>query len=162
MLKVKKLSPHAIIPTRATEGSVGYDLHSADELDTHIPPNSRGVVSTGIAVSLPHNTYGRIASRSGLSVKNGIEVGGGVVDRDYTGEIKVILFNHDSKHWMHVKKGYKIAQLILESCVTPGVEEVEELVETERGSNGFGSTGVTSPKDSNHVFAEQELNSLAT
>ena len=95
MLRIQKLSPDAQIPSRATPGSVGYDLYSTS--DYMIPPSSRSVISTGIAIKLPPNTYGRIAPRSGLAVKNGLTVGAGVIDRDYTGEIKVILFNHDQK-----------------------------------------------------------------
>jgi dUTP pyrophosphatase len=73
-------------------------------------------------------------------VKHGIAVGAGVVDPDYTGEIKVVLFNHDSAPYV-VRPGYRIAQLILEQCVTPDVVEVDSLTSTERGQGGFGSTG---------------------
>ncbi len=75
-------------------------------------------------------------------MKNGIQVGAGVVDRDYTGEIKVVLFNHDKNAYV-IHPGYRIAQLVLEMCMTPGVEEIKELEETERGEAGFGSTGIT-------------------
>jgi dUTP pyrophosphatase len=102
------------------------------------------VVSTGIAVKVPEGTYGRIAPRSGLAVKHGLHIGAGVIDTDYTGEVKVVIFNHNSKKYI-IKPGFRIAQLILEQCVTPEVVEVDDLDATDRGSNGFGSTGVTVP-----------------
>ena len=136
-LNVKRITTTSILPTRATEGSVGYDLY-ADE-DSVVRAGARGVISTGISIELPQGTYGRIAPRSGLAVKNGIQVGAGVVDRDYTGELKVVLFNHgDSK--FKIQKGFRIAQLVLERCETPEVREVSEVKETARGAGGFGST----------------------
>jgi dUTP pyrophosphatase len=84
--------------------------------------------------------YGRVAPRSGLTVKHGIHVGAGVIDPDYTGEIKVALFNLGDGPF-EVKKGDRIAQLILERCETPYVREITEISETERGDGGFGSTG---------------------
>ncbi len=138
-LRVKKLSENAKIPTRGSDGAVGYDLTSTDGYV--ILPGKRAVVSTGISVQLPPGVYGRVAPRSGLAVKNGIQVGAGVVDPDYTGEIKVVLFNHDDNPFV-VKPGYRVAQLVLEKCETPEVEEVMELDQTERGEGGFGSTGL--------------------
>lgn len=97
-------------------------------------------MGTGVAVVLPVGTYGRVAPRSGLAVKHGINVGAGVVDPDYTGEVKVLLFNHGVDAF-EVKRGDRIAQLILERCETPDVEEVGVIAETARGAGGFGSTG---------------------
>ena len=88
-LRVKKLTQDAIIPTRGSGGAVGYDLYSTDEVV--IPPTHRALVGSGVAVVLPNGVYGRVAPRSGLAVKHGIQVGAGVVDPDYTGEIKVVL-----------------------------------------------------------------------
>jgi dUTP pyrophosphatase len=141
MLRVKKLSPDAELPFRGTPGSAGYDLTSTE---SHvILPGYRAVVATGLAVEIPDGTYGRIAPRSGLAVKNGIQVGAGVVDSDYRGELKVVLFNHDLNKTFNIKPGYRIAQLILETIQTPEVEEIKEsLQQTERGEGGFGSTGV--------------------
>ena len=139
-LRVKKLIPDATLPTRGSGGAVGYDLYSTEELV--VPPTHRALVGTGIAIVLPVGVYGRVAPRSGLAVKHGIQVGAGVIDPDYTGEIKVVLFNHGDKDF-EVKKGDRIAQLILERCETPEVEEVGEVKDTERGSKGFGSTGVS-------------------
>lgn len=139
-LGVKKLSYDAILPTRGSDGSVGYDLYSS--VDAVVPCQSGNVlVGTGIALSLPNDVYGRVAPRSGLAVKHCINVGAGVIDPDYTGEVKVVLFNHGDKDF-EVKKGDRIAQLILERCETPMVKEIGLLEETLRGSDGFGSTGL--------------------
>ena len=136
-LNVKRITTTSILPTRATQGSVGYDLY-ADE-GAVVRAGGRGVISTGISVEVPQGTYGRIAPRSGLAVKNGIQVGAGVVDQDYTGELKVVLFNHgDSK--FKIQKGFRIAQLVLERCETPEVREIQEVADTARGAGGFGST----------------------
>lgn len=136
-----KLRPDAIIPSKATPGSIGLDLHSVDPYI--ILPGQRVVVSTGLRVSLPEGVYGRIAPRSGLAVKHGLDVGAGVIDPDYTGEIRVVLFNHDSHNPFIIRPGYRIAQLILERALDPvDVKEVGDFdVSTSRGSNGFGSTG---------------------
>ena len=111
--------------------------------DCSIPHGGRLLVGTGVAVVLPMNVYGRVAPRSGLTVKHGILVGAGVIDPDYTGEIKVALFNLGDAPF-EIKKGDRIAQLILERCETPYVREITEIRETERGSGGFGSTGTGS------------------
>ena len=137
-LLIKKLSEHALIPTRASPGSVGYDLYSIE--DMHILPYQRGIVCTGIAATIPMGVYGRIAPRSGLAVKHGVQTGAGVIDPDYTGELRVILFNHGSEKF-EIKKGDRIAQLILEKCETPLIDEVEEIKDTQRGTRGFGSSG---------------------
>lgn len=137
-LRIKKLYPDAIIPTRTSPGSVGYDLYSMEEIV--LPPLERAFISTGVCASLPHGVYGRIAPRSGLTLKHGIQTGAGIIDPDFTGELKVILFNHGSEPFV-IKKGNRIAQMILERCETPIIEEVDELVETQRGSRGFGSSG---------------------
>ena len=100
------------------------------------------LVGTGIALSLPVGVYGRVASRSGLSLKHGLEVGGGVIDRDYTGEVKVIVYNHGDCDYT-VRVGDRVAQLVLERCAHFVVTEVDELcVASERADSGFGSTGV--------------------
>ena len=137
-LGVKKLGYDSILPTRGSDGAVGYDLYS--NCDGVIAKGERGIVSTGIAISLPPGVYGRVAPRSGLAMKNGIQIGAGVIDPDYTGEISVIIFNMGDNDF-EVKKGARIAQLILERCETPPVEEIGLLQETLRGEGGFGSTG---------------------
>lgn len=138
-LGVKKLCYDAIVPTRGSDRSVGYDLYSSE--DAMVPSQvGRAIVGTGITVVLPPGVYGRVAPRSGLAAKHCINVGAGVIDPDYTGEIKVILFNHGLKDF-EIKKGDRIAQLILERCETPPIEEISIVDDTERGSGGFGSTG---------------------
>jgi dUTP pyrophosphatase len=141
-LNVTKLVPHAILPARATSGSAGYDLFSIDNYV--VLPGRRVVVSTGISVQLPPGCYGRIAPRSGLAVKHGLDTLAGVVDPDYTGEVKVVLQNLDPVQPFVIRPGYRIAQLILEQCVTPEVLEVpSECTQlTDRGAGGFGSTGI--------------------
>jgi dUTP pyrophosphatase len=138
-LGVKKLTYDAIVPTRGSDGAVGYDLYSSE--DAVVPCQAgRALVGTGITVVLPQGVYGRVAPRSGLAVKHCINVGAGVIDPDYTGEIKVVLFNHGENDF-EIKKGDRIAQLVLERCETPPIEEISIVEDTERGSSGFGSTG---------------------
>jgi dUTP pyrophosphatase len=138
-LGVKKLTYDAIVPTRGSDGAVGYDLYSSE--DAVVPCQAgRALVGTGITVVLPQGVYGRVAPRSGLAVKHCINVGAGVIDPDYTGEIKVVLFNHGENDF-EIKKGDRIAQLVLERCETPPIEEISIVEDTERGSDGFGSTG---------------------
>ena len=157
VLEVKRLSYDADLPEQGSEYSAGYDLraHSyAFIVDGEvgetvklcvndvlvIPANSRCLVKTGIAVCVPEGCYGRVAPRSSLALKNGIDILAGVIDEDYTGEVGVILFNLNSEPF-EVKKGDRIAQLICERIVYPQLEEVDELASTERGAGGFGSTG---------------------
>lgn len=138
-LHVKRLSETAIIPTRGSKYAAGYDLYANE--NTFIPSWSRAIVSTGIAISFPDGHYARVASRSGLSVKNNLEVGAGVIDLDYRGELKVVIRNHSDTPFP-IKMGDRIAQLIIEKIITPDVTEVNELTDTVRGNLGFGSTGV--------------------
>eukprot|EP00197_Chlamydomonas_leiostraca_P007086 CAMPEP_0202862356 /NCGR_PEP_ID=MMETSP1391-20130828/3433_1 /ASSEMBLY_ACC=CAM_ASM_000867 /TAXON_ID=1034604 /ORGANISM="Chlamydomonas leiostraca, Strain SAG 11-49" /LENGTH=166 /DNA_ID=CAMNT_0049541889 /DNA_START=366 /DNA_END=866 /DNA_ORIENTATION=+ len=138
-LKVKKLVEHAILPQRGSAGAAGYDLSSSQ--DAVVPARGKAMVDTGISIKVPHGTYGRVAPRSGLTWKNSIDTGAGVIDEDYRGHVKVILFNHSDVDFQ-IKQGDRIAQLILERIVTPVVEEVAELDDTERGAGGFGSTGI--------------------
>ena len=148
VLKVKRLSDDSALPERMSAGAAGYDIRGIESIC--IPTNERAVISTGIAVELPKGVYGRLAPRSGLTVKKGLNVGAGVIDPDYKGEIKVVLFNHSSEP-QYIGKGDRIAQLILEQIKTPIMKEVAELTGSERASGGFGSTGV------NIVVDEGEL-----
>lgn len=144
MIKIKKLTETAIIPTKAHEEDAGFDLY-ADE-DKIIPAQSREVIHTSIAIELPEikeknrDIYVRIAPRSGLSVKAGIDIFAGVVDRGYTGELVVCMFN-SSKEEFKVNKGDKIAQMIPTIIYTDSLEEVKELGNSKRGEKGFGSSG---------------------
>jgi dUTP pyrophosphatase len=135
----KKLTEDAVIPTRGSEFAAGLDLSSIESVV--IEPKDRAIIATGLAVAIPNSTYLRIAPRSGLAAKHGIDVLAGVVDSDYRGEIKVILVNL-GKEPFAVMPGERIAQAILEQCVIADVETVDDLVDTDRGTAGFGSTGV--------------------
>ena len=110
-----------------------------------IPPGGRAVVATDLSIACPAGTYGRIAPRSGLAVKKGIDVGAGVVDADYRGPVGVVLFNLGSEEFQ-VNEGDRIAQLVLEQIIMSPIEVVDKLDETVRGSGGFGSTGVANKK----------------
>ena len=138
-LKVKRLSPNAILPKRGSPLAAGYDLSAAHE--TVVPKRGKALVKTDLAIACPENTYGRIAPRSGLAWKKFIDVGAGVIDADYRGNVGVLLFNHSEEDFK-VEKGDRVAQLILEQiCMVP-VMECEELEDTVRGEGGYGSTGV--------------------
>lgn len=105
-----------------------------------IPARGKAIVKTDIQVELPEGCYGRIAPRSGLAAKNFIDIGAGVVDEDYRGNLGVVMFNHADTAFQ-VAKGDRIAQLICERIFYPVMEEVKTLSDTERGDGGFGSTG---------------------
>lgn len=138
-MKLKRIGSHPLVmPTRATEGSAGYDLSSA--IDCDIYPGQRMVVKTGFAWQFPGGYSGQIWPRSGLSVKHGIDVLAGLIDNDYRGEVGVVLINHGDRVF-HISIGDRIAQMVL---IAPGafVSELVEVLEgTERGTGGFGSTG---------------------
>ncbi|XP_054244068.1 deoxyuridine 5'-triphosphate nucleotidohydrolase, mitochondrial [Indicator indicator] len=137
-LRFAKLSENACTPSRGSARAAGYDLFSA--YDCVIPPMEKAVVKTDIQIALPSGCYGRVAPRSGLAAKHFIDVGAGVIDEDYRGNVGVVLFNF-GKEAFEVKKGDRIAQLICERICYPELEEVQALDDTERGEGGFGSTG---------------------
>mmetsp|Transcript_32204 Transcript_32204/g.44684 ORF Transcript_32204/g.44684 Transcript_32204/m.44684 type:complete len:168 (+) Transcript_32204:142-645(+) len=137
-LRVKKLSENATIPTRGSAHAAGYDLSSA--YDCVVPKRGKYLVKTDISIAIPEGTYARVAPRSGLAWKHSIDVGAGVVDFDYRGNVGVILFNLSEEDFQ-VKTGDRVAQLILERIMTPSVVEVDDLDDTTRGAGGFGSTG---------------------
>ena len=143
-LRVECLSPTATPPTRGSDGAVGYDLYASEAV--WVPARQRALVSTDLRVFLPPGCYGRVAPRSGLALKFGIETGAGVIDPDYRGPLKVLLFNHSDDSY-HVNVSDRIAQLVLECVVTPPVQVVAETTVDDaappstRGSAGFGSTG---------------------
>lgn len=114
------------------------DLYASD--DEMLPARGRALVGTGLKMAFPKGTYGRIAPRSGLALHHGIDVGGGVIDGDYRGEIRAILFNHTDVPFK-IKKGDRIAQIICECVKLPSLVTVASLDQTERGEGGFGSSG---------------------
>jgi dUTP pyrophosphatase len=139
VLKIKKFNPSAIIPTRANPGDAGLDIASVEDIT--IPPQSWRLVDTGLGITVPKGTYGRLAPRSGVSTK-GIIINAGVIDKIFCGKIKCIMINISDKSY-EIKSGDRICQLILEKIVDECIiQEVDELEDTIRGSNGFGSTGV--------------------
>lgn len=140
-IKAKKLNDKAKIPVRAHMNDAGMDLCSIERLV--ILPQTRKIIRTGISLEIPEGYYGRVAPRSGLAAKNGIDVFAGVVDSSYRGEICVILFNSDKNNVFMINEGDRIAQLIIEKHYNFPVEEVSDLSDTTRGSDGFGSTGVS-------------------
>lgn len=138
VIKVVLLSSKAKPPHRASPGAAGYDLYSAETVK--INPTSACWVKTDLAIEMPENTYGRVAARSGIA-KKFIGVGAGVLDRDYTGNVMVLIYNHNNFSYT-ITQGERMAQLIPEKVETPEVVIVDKLTETVRGKNGFGSTGV--------------------
>lgn len=143
-VKFFKLNPDAIIPDYAHSGDAGMDLYSA--VDTTIEPMEWKLVGTGLAMLLPEGTEGQVRTKSGIALKNGVFVLNtpGTVDENYRGEVGVILYNL-SKVPFVIKKGQKIAQLVInEVCYvkTEQAQTLEELGTTDRGEGGFGSTGL--------------------
>jgi len=129
------------VPSRANPTDAGADIYSIEQCI--IQPLERKAISTGIRMEIPEGYYARIAPRSGLAVKNGIDILAGVVDSSYRGEIKVVLYNSDKSNSFFVNPGDRIAQLIIEKHYNFDlIEVVEELSDTDRGSGGFGSTGI--------------------
>ena len=142
-LPIKKLHPEARIPARSTGGSAGMDLCALLDEPLTLPAGGRAAVPTGIAIGLPSpETVGLVFARSGLAVKHGLALsnGVGVIDSDYTGEIRVGLVNLSDTAYT-IQPGERIAQLVVMPVFFPAVEEVQTLEETERGAGGFGSTG---------------------
>ncbi len=139
MIYFKKLHENAQLPTRGSEHAAGLDLYAVERMD--IWPGAQVMIPTGLAVAIPADHYGRIAPRSGLAAKYGIQVHAGVVDSDYRGEVRVCLINHGDK-MVEFKPGDRIAQLIIEKCLIVPAAWADELDGTERGAGGFGSTGL--------------------
>ena len=138
LLKFKKLSVHGKCPQKVSKYDAGFDLFSSEE--KVILPWKNALIKTDISIELPFGTYGRIAPRSGLALTNLIDVGGGVIDFGYRGNIQILLFNHNQEPFI-VSIGDRIAQLIVIKISTPKVIEVFELSKSERGERGFGSSG---------------------
>ena len=138
-IHIKLLSDLAKTPTQGTQFSAGYDLYAAEEIV--VPRLGRKLIKTNVSMAIPMNHYGRIAPRSGLAYKNGIDVLAGVIDSDYRGDIGVILYNTDNNLDFTVKTGDKIAQIIIESCSTINFVKTENLPATKRGEGGYGHTG---------------------
>ena len=151
-----KLSSSARIPFKAHSTDAGYDLHASEYIEVH--PMQRVIVPTSLSIAIPEGYYGRIAPRSGLAIKNGIDVLAGVVDSSYRGSVGVVLINLNYKkpvsevgeyenimgdqNIFKIQEGDRIAQLIIEKYHNVEFKEVSELKESDRGESGFGSTGL--------------------
>ena len=139
-IPIKKLSDKAVIPTQGSSEAAGYDLYAAD--DNVVYSMSRTLIKTNISMAIPEGYYGRIAPRSGLAFKYGIDVLAGVIDSDYRGDIGVILFNTSTNNEFKIKSGDRIAQIIIEKCHNVHWDIEKHLNSSERKDDGFGSTGV--------------------
>lgn len=141
-LEIKRLDPGLPLPAYQREGDAGLDLHSA--ADVTIGPGERTVVGTGITVAIPSGYVGLTTPRSGLAATAGLSIVNtpGVVDSGYRGEIKLILVNLDLSEKIEIRRGERVAQLLVVPVAVAEVIEVDELPSTERGEGGLGSTGV--------------------
>ena len=138
-IQLKKLSAEAKLPSFGRAGDAGMDLYSL--ADTVLKPGERISCPTGIAIKIPDGFVGLVWDKSGPSHKFGIKTIGGVYDSNYTGEYLIGLINLSQKDFV-IKKGQKIAQLLVQKIESPEIEEVSELSETNRGEQRFGSNGL--------------------
>jgi deoxyuridine 5'-triphosphate nucleotidohydrolase len=137
-LPVQLLHHRAKLPTRGSQHSAGLDLCACET--AVVPPQSRAMISTGLAVAIPAGHYGRIAARSGMALSSGIDVLAGVVDADYRGELRVLLYNTGERAF-NIFYGDRIAQLVIERIAMLQPMAVGALPDSVRGEDGFGSTG---------------------
>jgi len=137
-IRIKKLHSDAIIPSYAHEGDAGMDIYSIEDIT--IMPKHRVLVGTGISIELPKGYAALIWDKSGVA-KNGVTTLSGVGDSGFRGEYKAVLLNVGSKPYK-IKKGQKIAQILIQKVEKPEILEVEKLSESKRGKSGFGSTGL--------------------
>jgi dUTP pyrophosphatase len=140
-VKIARLRPDAILPTRAYGGDAGFDLYAA--VPGRLGPGMRAQIPTGVAVEIPPGQAGLVLPRSGLAAKHGIALvnAPGLIDSGYRGELSVLLLNTDSRATFELAAGDRIAQLVLVDVLTPELEEVDELGSSERHTRGFGSSG---------------------
>ena len=138
VVRIKRVNKNATLPVKGTSGAARYDLAAAEA--AVVPAHGKCLVKTGLAMALPPGCYGRIAPRSGLAFKKFIDVGAGVIDADYRGEVGAVLFNFGNEDFV-VNMGDRIAQLIFEKIKTPAIKEADDLEGTDRGAKGYGSTG---------------------
>ena len=141
-IRVKKLSPKAILPTYGSQEAAGADLYACLDAPVTIAPGETAWIPTGLALEVPKGCAGLVYARSGLGVKRGLAPANkvGVIDSDYRGQIHVVLLNH-GKTEQTIQHGERIAQFLITPVLTPAYEEAEELSDTDRGAGGFGSTG---------------------
>jgi dUTP pyrophosphatase len=142
VVRITRLNDDVELPSYAYEGDAGLDLRAAE--DVLLQPFERHLVSTGLAVAIPDGYAGFVQPRSGLAIKQGLSILNmpGLVDAHYRGELKIIAINLDPNTPIQIRKGDRIAQLVIQSVPNVRLVEVEELDATDRGSGGFGSSGV--------------------
>ena len=141
-IRVKKLSPNAILPTYGSAEAAGADLYACLDAPVTIAPGETAWIPTGLALEVPKGCAGLVYARSSLGVKRGLAPANkvGVIDSDYRGQIHVVLLNH-GKTEQTIQHGERIAQFLITPVQTPAYEEADELTDTSRGAGGFGSTG---------------------
>lgn len=141
-LPIKRLDPTVDLPSYAYEGDAGLDLRSSE--DVVLAPLERRLVSTGLAVAIPEGYAGFVQPRSGLALREGLSMANtpGLIDAHYRGELKVCAVNLDPERPIHIERGERIAQLVIQRVPLVRLAEVDELDETDRGTGGFGSSGV--------------------
>lgn len=142
VLPIKRLDKSVQLPAYAYQGDAGLDLRSSE--DVSLAPFERRLVSTGLAIAIPEGYAGFVQPRSGLALREGLSMANtpGLIDSHYRGELKVCAINLDSEKTIHIERGERIAQLVIQKVPAVTLSEVEELDETDRGTGGFGSSGV--------------------
>ncbi|MDC0644022.1 dUTP diphosphatase [Crocinitomicaceae bacterium] len=140
-LKVKLLTETAKLPTRGSKLAGGLDIYADTKHPRMITEGKLTTIPTGIAMQIPEGYVGLVQPRSGFAFSRGVDHLAGVIDADYTGEIKLLLTSHAKNAVHRVTPGQRIAQIVIVPCLTFEAEAVDELLETERGEDGFGSTG---------------------
>ncbi len=141
-VKIKKLDRSIDLPRYAYEGDAGLDLRANETLD--LAPFERRLISTGLAIAIPDGYAGFVQPRSGLAIKQGFTVLNtpGLIDAHYRGELKIIAINLDDSQSIHIERGDRIAQLVIQKVPSVRLVETDELDQTDRGCGGFGSSGV--------------------
>ncbi len=140
-VSIKRLDPSVELPQYAYEGDAGLDLRANESVD--IAPYERVLIHTGIAIALPDGYAGFVQPRSGMALKRGLSIVNtpGLIDAHYRGELMVIAINLDAREPIHIERGERIAQLVIQEVPTVRLVEVDELDRTDRGAGGFGSSG---------------------
>jgi len=140
-LPIKRLDPSVELPTYAYLGDAGLDLRANE--DVVLAPHERRLIPTGLAIAIPEGYAGFVQPRSGMALKRGLSMANtpGLIDSHYRGELKVVAVNLDNSEPITIRKGERIAQLVIQKVPVVMLQEVDELDETDRGAGGFGSSG---------------------
>ena len=140
-VQIQRLDPDVELPQYARPGDAGLDLRASE--DVELAPGKRAMVPTGLAIALPEGYAGFVQPRSGLAAREGLSIVNtpGLIDSGYRGELKIIAINTDNEHTIHIKRGDRMAQLVIQEVPVVHLVEVDELEASERGAAGFGSTG---------------------